>query len=98
MFRARLRHPLALPPTVIREVYSVGVGSGVDVIGEAGTGEETRAVTGRAKQGLLLLALSVPRCSGLDVMRALHGRRYTPSSVVLAGGVEQRQLPAASKL
>ena len=98
MFRASLRHLLAVPPSIIREVYSVDVGAGFDVIGEAGTGEETLAVIGRAKPDLLLLDLSMPRLSGLDVMRELHGSGYTPSTVLLAGVVEQPHLLAAIQL
>jgi two-component system, NarL family, nitrate/nitrite response regulator NarL len=98
MFRASLRHLLAVPPSVIHEVYNVDVGSGFDVIGEAGTGEETLAVVARAKPDLLLLDLSMPRFSGLDVLRELQGSGYSPATVLLAGVVEQPHLVTAIQL
>jgi two-component system nitrate/nitrite response regulator NarL len=98
MFRASLRHLLAVPPSVIQEVYGVDVGLGFDVIGEAGSGEETLAIVGRAKPDLLLLDLSMPRLSGLDVMRELQGGGDIPATVVLAGVVEPSHLLAAVQL
>ena len=98
MFRASLRHLLAVPPSVIREVYGVDVGAGFDVVGEAGTGEETVAVVARAKPDLLLLDLSMPRLSGLDAMRELQGGVDMPLTVLLAGVVQQSQLLAAIQL
>ena len=44
MFRASLRQLLTAPPPVIKEVYGVDVGPGFEVVGEAGSGEETIAV------------------------------------------------------
>ena len=98
MFRASLRHLLAVPPSVIREVYRVDVGPGFDVIGEAGTGEDTIALVDRAKPDLLLLDLSMPRLSGLDVLRELQGGTRSPSTVLLAGVVQPSQLLAAIQL
>jgi DNA-binding NarL/FixJ family response regulator len=98
MFRASLRHLLAVPPSVIGEVYNVDVGPGFDVIGEAGTGEETLAVVARAKPDLLLLDLSMPRFSGLDVLRELQGSGHNPATVLLAGVIEQPHLLTAIQL
>ncbi len=39
MFRASLRQLLAVPPSVVRDVYGVDVWSGFEVVGEAATGE-----------------------------------------------------------
>ena len=41
MFRASLRQLLAVPPSVVRDVYGVDVGDGFEVVGEACSGEET---------------------------------------------------------
>ena len=95
MFRASLRHLLAVPPSVIRDVYRVDVGPGFDVVGEAGTGEDTIAVVGRALPDLLLLDLSMPRLSGLDVMRELQAGPHVPSTLLLAGVIDKPQLLAA---
>jgi two-component system, NarL family, nitrate/nitrite response regulator NarL len=98
MFRASLRHLLAVPASVIREVYGVDVGPGFDVIGEAGTGEETLAVVARARPDLLLVDLSMPRLSGLDVLRDLAAGSQPPATVLLAGVIEQPHLLAAIQL
>ena len=98
MFRASLRHLLAVPPSVIHEVYNVDVGPGFDVVGEAGTGEETLAVVARTKPDLVLLDLSMPRFSGLDVLREFHGSAYRPATVLLAGVIEQPHLLTAIQL
>lgn len=95
MFRASLRHLLAVPPSVIRDVYRVDVGPGFDVVGEAGTGEETIAVVGRAKPELLLLDLSMPRLSGLDVVRELQAGDQMPVTLLLAGVIDRPHLLAA---
>src|SRR5712692_7979877 len=44
MFRASLRQLLSVPPPVIKDVYGVDVGTGFQVVGEAGSGEETVSV------------------------------------------------------
>lgn len=98
MFRVSLRHLLAAPPSVIKDVYGVDVGPGFDVVGEAGTGEETISVVRRAKPQLLLLDMSMPRLSGLDVMRELRSDPHVPPTVVLAGAVEQPHLIGAVQL
>jgi DNA-binding NarL/FixJ family response regulator len=92
MFRASLRHLLAVPPSVIRDVYHVDVGPGFDVVGEAGSGEEAIAVVERARPELLLLDLSMPRLSGLDVMRELQASPHSPSTLLLAGVIDKPQL------
>jgi DNA-binding NarL/FixJ family response regulator len=96
MFRASLRQLLAVPPSVIKDVYGVDVGAGFEVIGEAGSGEETITTVRRAKPNLLLLDLSMPRLSGLDVLRELQTE--LPSVMMLAGVVEKPQLLTAVQL
>src|SRR6266850_3320344 len=71
MFRSSLRHLLTAPPAVVAEVYGVQVGSGFDVVGEAGSGEETIAIVTAVKPDLLLLDLSMPRLSGLEALSEL---------------------------
>jgi DNA-binding NarL/FixJ family response regulator len=95
IFRASLRHLLSAPPAIVREVYGVDIGAGFDVIGEAGTGEETLAVVRRANPQLLLLDLSMPRLTGVDVMRELHASGRIPATVMLTALVEKPHLLAA---
>jgi len=98
MFRASLRQLLSVPPTVVREVYGVDVGAGFEVVGEAGTGEDTVAVVQKTRPDLLLLDLSMPRLSGLEALRLLHGDAPSPRTLVLSGSVQKAQLMSAVQL
>jgi len=98
IFRASLRQLLSVPPTTIKEVYSVDVATGFQVVGEAGTGEESVRIVGSVEPDLLLLDPSMPRMSGLDALRELqchHGRMRT---ILLAGTVCTPQLLTAVQL
>ena len=98
LFRASLRQLLSVPSAVIRDVYGVDVGAGFEVVGEAGTGEETIHAVKHARPDLLLLDLSMPRMSGLDALRAVPQDGGLMRIVLLAGSVEQSDLVAAVHL
>lgn len=98
LFRASLRQLLAVPPTVIKDVYGVDVGRGFDVVGEASTGEDTVRVVNSIRPDLLLLDLSMPRMSGLEALRELEGCRDSMRTIVLAGSVDRPHLLAAVHL
>jgi len=99
LFRASLRQLLAVPAPVIRDVYGVDVGTGFEVVGEAGSGEETVRVVRSVQPDLLMLDLSMPRMSGLEALRALgsspnDGMR----TILLAGIIDRTQLLTALQL
>jgi DNA-binding NarL/FixJ family response regulator len=98
LFRASLRQLLAVPAAVIKDVYGVDVGAGFEVVGEAGSGEDTVRVVQSVRPSLLLLDLSMPRMSGLEALRELgtccHGMR----TILLAGTIERTQLLTAVHL
>jgi two-component system, NarL family, nitrate/nitrite response regulator NarL len=98
LFRASLRQLLGVPPQVIKDVYGVDVGPGFDVVGEAGTGEDTVRVVNSAAPDLLLLDLSMPRMSGLDALRELDGTRDTTRTILLAGTIDRSHLLTAVHL
>jgi DNA-binding NarL/FixJ family response regulator len=98
MFRSSLRHLLTAPPSVIEEVYGVNVGAGFQVVGEAGSGEETVAVVQSVKPDLLLLDLSMPRMSGLDALAELVAHRESMRTVLLAGVIDKAHLLTAVQL
>jgi two-component system nitrate/nitrite response regulator NarL len=98
MFRTSLRHLLTAPSAVIRDVYGIEVGAEFDVVGEAGTGEETVALVGSVHPDLLLLDLSMPRMCGLSALRNLHVDGKAPHTVVLAGDVSKADLVTAVQL
>src|SRR3977135_3151107 len=98
LFRTSLRYLLALPSSVIKEVYGADVGAGFRVVGEAGSGEETVSVVRSVKPDLLLLDLSMPRMSGLDVLRELATVRESMRTVLLAGTITRPDLLTAIQL
>src|SRR5204862_4095247 len=98
MFRASLRHLLTAPPAVINDVYGVHVGPGFEVIGEAGSGEETVAVVKAARPDLLLLDLSMPRMSGLEALAELEVHCGSTRTILLAGTIERSHLLTAVQL
>ena len=98
LFRASLRQLLSVPPSVIRDVYSVDVGTGFQVVGETGSGEETIRVVRSAKPDLLLLDLSMPRMTGLEAMRELDASRDTVCTIMLAGLIERVDMLRAVQL
>jgi two-component system nitrate/nitrite response regulator NarL len=98
MFRASLRQLLAVPPSVIMDVYHVDVGPGFEVVAEAGTGEETIEAVRSLRPDLLLLDVSMPRLSGLDALRAIETSCGTTRTIMLSGGLDKSQLLMAVQL
>jgi two-component system, NarL family, nitrate/nitrite response regulator NarL len=98
MFRASLRQLLTAPPSAVKDVYGVDIGSGFQVVGEAGSGQDTVATVESASPDLLLLDLDMPRMAGLDVMRALQGVRRTVRTIVLAGEIRKPELLSVVQL
>lgn len=97
LFRASLRQLLAVPPSIIKDVYGVDVGDGFEVVGEAGSGEETISVVEKVHPDLLLLDLCLPRMSGLEALRAL-GSQQQMQTIVLAGDLGRTDVVAAVHL
>lgn len=98
MFRSCLRHLLSAPPAVIKHVYEVEVGLGFDVVGEAGSGEETVSVVRSVRPDLLLVDLSMPRMSGLQALRELAQLRDSMRTILLAGTIDRANLLTAVEL
>jgi two-component system, NarL family, nitrate/nitrite response regulator NarL len=98
MFRASLRQLLSAPPSVISDVYHIDVGPGFDVVGEAGSGEETIAAVTSGRPDILLLDLSMPRMSGLGALRELQTTGNAVRTLILAGDVSRAHLVSAVQL
>ena len=98
MFRTSLRHLLTAPRSVIKDVYGIDVGADFNVVGEAGTGEDAVALVESAKPDLLLLDLSMPRMSGLGVLRTLQGYGESLRTIILAAEVGKADLVSAVQL
>jgi len=97
LFRASLRQLLGAPPSIITDVYGVDVGPGFEVVGEAGSGEDTIALVEKLEPDLLLLDLCLPRMSGLDALRTI-GPRRSMRTIVLASALGRTDLVAALNL
>ena len=98
IFRASLRQLLSVPPSTIKEVYSVDVGTGFQVVGEAGTGEETVRIVESVEPDLLLLDLSMPRMSGLEALGELKCHSDRMRTILLAATIDKPQLLTAVQL
>jgi DNA-binding NarL/FixJ family response regulator len=98
MFRACLRQLLMAPPVTLKEVYGADVGLGFEVVGEAGTVEETVGFVRSVQPDLLLLDLSMPRMSSLDALRELEALRSTLRTIVLAAAIDRGLLLSAVEL
>lgn len=98
LFRASLRQLLAVPSSVIKDVYGVDVGTGFHVVGEAGSGEDTVRVVQSIKPDLLLLDLSMPRMTGLEALREIDPVRENLRVIMLAGAFDRNDLLRAVQL
>jgi len=98
IFRASLRQLLSVPPGTIKDVYSVEVGTGFQVVGEAGSGEDTVKVVDSVQPDLLLLDPFMPRMSGLEALGELQGHNDRMRTVLLATAIDKPQLLTAVQL
>ena len=98
IFRASLRQLLTAPPSVIHDVFGVDVGTGFDVVGEAGNGHHTIAAVRSASPDLLLLDLGMPGLCGLSALRELQRFSETMQTIVLSGHITQAHLVTALQL
>jgi two-component system nitrate/nitrite response regulator NarL len=98
MFRASLRQLLAVPPAVVRDVYGVTIGPGFEVVGEAGTGQETIDAVRKLQPELVLLDISMPRLNGLEALRELRPNLDRTRTILLSATVDQAHLLTAIRL
>jgi DNA-binding NarL/FixJ family response regulator len=98
IFRASLRQLLSVPPATIKEVYSVDVGAGFQVVGEAGTGEEAIRIAGSVEPDLLLLDPFMPRMSGLEALAELKSHNDRMRTILFAAAIDKPQLLTAVQL
>jgi len=71
---------------------------GVRIVGEASDGEETVRVVGELKPHVLLLDLSLPKLSGLEVLAALGKLGIQTRTIMLTAAIEREQVIEALQL
>jgi DNA-binding NarL/FixJ family response regulator len=98
IFRASLRQLLAVPASVIKEVYGSNVRAGFRVVGEAATSEQTVRAVETANPDLLLLDVRMPPKSGLETVRELETHRDSMRTILLAGTLDKTELLTAIQL
>jgi DNA-binding NarL/FixJ family response regulator len=98
IFRASLRQLLSVPAPILKDIYDVDVGPGFQVVGEAGSGEDTVRVVQSVEPDLLLLDPSMPRMSGLEALGELKPCGDHMRTILLAGTIGKPQLLTAVQL
>jgi len=71
---------------------------GFRVVGEVGDGEETIRIIRESKPDVLLLDLTMPRSTGLDVLEELAKMSSSVRTIVLAASIEACQMEEAIRL
>jgi len=71
---------------------------GVRIVGEAVDGEETIKVVGQLKPHVLLLDLSLPKLSGLEVLAELSKLGTQTRTIMLTAAIEREQVVEALQL
>lgn len=72
--------------------------AGFKVVGESADGHDTLDMVRRLRPDVLLLDVSMPGLSGLEVLRALLSEPGATRVVLLTAGIEQQQLVEAVEL
>jgi NarL family two-component system response regulator LiaR len=65
---------------------------GIEVVGEAGDGEEALELAERLRPQVILMDLVLPRLGGLEAMRTLHQRRPDTRVIVLTSFLDDDKL------
>jgi len=71
---------------------------GIQIVGEAMDGEETVKVVRQLKPHVLLLDLSLPRLSGLEVLAQLSNLELQTRTIMLTAAIEREQVVEALQL
>jgi len=71
---------------------------GISIVGEAVDGEETVKLVGELKPHVLLLDLSLPKLSGLEVLAELGKLEIKTRTIMLTAAIEREQVIAALQL
>lgn len=82
-------------------LFTLGVRSlfaqepGLEIVGDAGDGEETLAVVARCRPDVLLLDLQLARITGLEVLRRMNALRLPTKTVIVTAAIERPEMRIA---
>jgi DNA-binding NarL/FixJ family response regulator len=97
LFRSSLRQLLEAPAPILREVYGVDVADGLEVVGEAGTGDDVIGLAGGTDADLLLLG-NLPGSQSLAILGELMVTGSACRTILLCTEMSRADLAEAIRL
>jgi DNA-binding NarL/FixJ family response regulator len=98
MFRANLRRLLDAPSSVLSEVYGVDLAQGLEVVGEAATGDESVRLARGTEADLLIMGLRLTGLPGLSALTEITIHDAAPRIILLSEEITRSELAEAIRL
>ena len=96
MENEKIRVVLADGHAIVREgIKRILEAEGIDIVGEAGSGQETLALVEETSADLLILGISMPDMSGIDILRKLKDKGHDFHILVLSSHSEEQYVKSA---
>ena len=96
MENEKIRVVLADGHAIVREgIKRILEAEGIEVVGEAGSGQETLALVEETSADLLILGISMPDMSGIDILRKLKDKDHDFHILVLSSHSEEPHVKSA---
>jgi two-component system nitrate/nitrite response regulator NarL len=98
LFRSNLRRLLDAPASILGEVYGVELAQRIEVVGEAGTGDEAIQLARGTEADLLIMGLRLPGRPGLAALAEIAVHDAAPRIVLLSVDITRSELAEAIRL
>ena len=96
MENEKIRVVLADGHAIVREgIKRILEAERIDIVGEAGSGQETLALVEETSADLLILGISMPDMSGIDILRKLKDKDHDFHILVLSSHSEEQYVKSA---
>ena len=96
MENEKIRVVLADGHAIVREgIKRILEAEGIDIVGEAGSGQETLVLVEETSADLLILGISMPDMSGIDILRKLKDKDHDLHILVLSSHSEEQYVKSA---
>ena len=96
MENEKIRVVLADGHAIVREgIKRILEAEGIDIVGEAGSGQETLVLVEETSADLLILGISMPDMSGIDILRKLKDKDHDFHILVLSSHSEEQYVKSA---